>query len=139
MWRMTKRGSIFVKSDHADKSRDHAYHGTTSHCEARYDRAIEMIMDQRFDRSTLRAMLFAPLTEADAARRQALRCSLRSWRSAGMSADSYKREEDRAILHILASRETFHSVRVILEGWIRWKAKRARISTSEHTVVGTCF
>jgi hypothetical protein len=107
MWRMTKRGRVFVKSRHADKSRDYAYHGTTSHCEARYCGAIEMVMDQRFDRSTLQAMLFAPA------------CSTHrySQRAVNRVANALRlNEEDRAILHILASRETFHSVRVILDG-----------------------
>jgi hypothetical protein len=45
-----------------------------------------MIADQRIDRLTFRAMLFAPPAEADAARRQALRTSLRSWRSAAEPA-----------------------------------------------------
>jgi hypothetical protein len=123
--------------------------------------------------TTLMKMMSAPPAEADAARRQALRSSLRSWRSAvdpahmelpartrqrpglsredvgeltGMGACWYTQfenacsthysqravdrvanalrlsDEDRAILQILASRETFRSVRVILEGWIRWKS-----------------
>lgn len=34
-------------------------------------------------------------------------------------------EEDRAILQILASREAFQSVRLIVERWVRWKAERS--------------
>ena len=72
-----------------------------------------MIAAQRFDKSALMATIFASAQEADAARRQALPSALRWWRSA---VDP--------ILQILASREAFHSVRLIVKRWIQWKPVR---------------
>jgi transcriptional regulator with XRE-family HTH domain len=51
------------------------------------------------------------------------RCSPRA---VGRIADALRLDEaDRAILQILASREAFQSVRLIIERWIRWKAARS--------------